>query len=234
MGEVKRLIQVSSHPRRYFSQFLRSIESDFPSIDSYETHKTDDPQGALRSDERILIAPVARMHHSSVHPLKYEDRSSDPKLASPSGAGQFRKSSPIVAAVVSNRVSPQLKSEDMTDVSMETLLRVSFTEFHNNPNYADDNKSAYLGEELSLHRANMLTAKNYKQQTKMLRATSLEGLHRNEKKPCLMAMPPTLPHTSLGESLEKISPFSWIVPYIVSCLPPELLRALMETTKKVS
>ena len=139
-----------------------------------------------------------------------------------------------MAAVVSNRVSPQLKSEDVTDVSMETLLRVSFTEFHNNPNYAEDNKSAYLGEELSLHRANMLNAKNYKQQTKMLRATSLEGLHRNEKKPCIMPMPPVLHHTSLGESLENISPYSWIVPYIISCLPPELLRSLMETTKKVT
>jgi hypothetical protein len=61
------------------------------------------------------------------------------------------------------RTSPAMpKTDEMTDVSMETLLRVSFTEFHNNPKFADDSKSAYLGEELSLHRAPLLSTQGDK------------------------------------------------------------------------
>jgi hypothetical protein len=60
---------------------------------------------------------------------------------------------------------------------METLLRVSFTEFHNNPKFANDNVSAYLGEELSLHKGNILNSKSYKRQARLQRSTSLEGMY---------------------------------------------------------
>lgn len=62
-----------------------------------ESHKPDNLKGALRSDERILIAPVARMHQSAISRLKSsEDSFSDPLLASPHGTGTNQNQLKIV------------------------------------------------------------------------------------------------------------------------------------------
>ena len=144
-----------------------------------------------------------------------------------------RRPSPILAAVVSNRSSPviQQKNEDITDVSMETLLRVSFTDFHNNPQFGNDNQSAYLGEELSVRPSYQMNSKVMRKNAYQ-RAFSLEGFQMELHKPCLLGMPSTRSYVNLGESLENISPYSWTIPYIFSCLPSEFIHNLMAEARR--
>lgn len=204
---------------KHFSDFLSSIKSDLSSSEKFsgEPATTKDFDANVLTEERIILAPIAQMK---------------PRASPSTEEQESRKSSPILAAVVSNRTSPAIrKNEDITDVSMETLLRVSFTEFHNNPKFADDNDSAYLGEELSLKPSNAFGSKSLRHDFMRLRRASSLELDKYEKKPTLMALPFVKSYVDWGESLEGISPFSWIVPFILSCLPEDLLAGMMSLAR---
>ena len=64
---------------------------------------------------------------------------------------------------------------------------------------------------------------------KLTRASSLEGLTtKDSRKPCMVAMPPTIEYDELGDSFERLPENSWILPFIIACAPNYLRRILFD------
>ena len=111
------------------------------------------------------------------------------------------------------------------EMSIATLLRITFTDFHNNQEYGADNGSAFLGEnssvqdfcDSSFHGA---MSRNYSTEA----ATMLLAVE-----PCLIRMPQFNPATEdLGNSLAEIKINSWMMPFIIAHSSKELIAKTLE------
>ncbi|KAJ1400001.1 hypothetical protein B484DRAFT_438086, partial [Ochromonadaceae sp. CCMP2298] len=59
------------------------------------------------------------------------------------------------------------------------------------------------------------------------RSISLQNLQlANTTVPVMVPMPPSQPYFDLADSLESIPKYSWILPYVLTCCPPQLLGQL--------
>lgn len=139
-----------------------------------------------------------------------------------------------------------VSSED-EETSLEVKLRMTFTEYHNDPHFAADAVSAFLGDVSSMdasfyhseERANTSLSRGiFKKAFSLVNMTDVE-----EISPCMIAMPKlsdkSLPKETLSLPITRRSPSppgvkildniplnAWIIPYIVAAAQNYILQFL--------
>lgn len=106
-------------------------------------------------------------------------------------------------------------------------LRKSFTELHNNPEYAHFLANPFLGDNVSEHgrkksffNVSSLGGGKYFIPHSSSYESEAYVKHALSQSPCLLRLPPSAPCLKGDNStLDSVPMYSWIMPFIVACAP---------------